>query len=300
MSKKAVLFCGKTEDVLIKQIITHLKDEYNFYVELHNPNMFSLALSEYNQFINKFDLVVGKVNGLSTLDVLHSAKINYIPAINQFDSVYNCTNRICLDNILRKVFSKYERVLNNYFLPKSWLHPSPLKNINKFNQWASTKLPLVFKSHLQHNDFFRFNFLARKPEEIGDFVVNYKDALYFDLYIQEFIECDGFDRKIYVVGDKIFGIKRENPIYIYLRDKPESIDVEMIKREPFELSENIKQLAQILSKELNLDIFGFDLVKPIKREGYVLLDLNDFPGFKGIDNIDKVIANYIIDYLERV
>lgn len=300
MSKKAVLFYGKMENALIKRIIRHLRVKYEIQVEFHDPNTYSIDLSRYNQFLKKFDLVIGKVDGLSTLDLLHNAKINGIPSINTFESIYTCTNRIALDNALRKIFAENEEVCTYFSLPESWLHPSPLKDIHKFKVWASSKLPLVFKSHLQHNDFFRFNFLARKPYEIDDFVVNYKDSLYFDLYIQNFIKCDGFDRKVYVVGDKIYGIKRENPIYIFLREKPETIDVESLEREPFDLSEEIKQLARLLSNKLNLDIFGFDLVKPTDRQGYYLIDLNDFPGFKGIENIDHIIANYIAEYLEKL
>jgi len=299
MSKKAVLFVGRTDEILIKKIIRHLRDDYQFQVEFYNPNTRSIDLSDYNQNIRKFDLVVGKVNGLSTLDILYTAHLNHIPSINNYESVYSCTNRIVLDNTLRKSFAAHKDKLTEFFLPNSWLHPSPLKNIHGFKQWATYKLPLVFKSHLQHNEFFRFNFIARTSKEIGDFVVNYKDALYFDLYVQDFIECDGFDRKVYVVGDKVFGIKRENPIYIFLRDEPEYIDVESIQREPFEVSEKIRELAQLLSNELKLDIFGFDLVKPTNQQGYYLLDLNDFPGFKGIKNIDRIIADYIASYSEH-
>lgn len=300
MSKKAVLFCGSTENTLINRVIRNLREKYEIQVEFHNPNTYSIELSKYNQFLNKFDLVVAKVDGLSTLDILHNAKINGIPSINTFESVYTCTNRIALDNALRKTFSENEGVCANFSMPESWLHPSPLKNIHKFKIWASSKLPIVFKSHLQHNDFFRFNFLARKPNEIDDFVVNYKDSLYFDLYIQNFIKCDGFDRKVYVVGDKTYGIKRENPIYIFLREQPETIDVESLERKNIDLSEDIRQLARLLSNELNLDIFGFDLVKATHKEGYYLIDLNDFPGFKGIENIDQIIADYIAIYLDQV
>lgn len=300
MSKKAVFFCGRTEEGIIKRVIRHLRDEYGMHVEFHNPNTYAIELSEYNEFLKKFDLVVGKVNGLSTLDIMYNAKLTGIPTINNYKSVYTCTNRIALDNTLRKIFSEHKKITESFSLPKSWLHPSPLRNMHKFKKWGSSKLPLVFKSHLQHNDFFRFNFLARSPNEIDDFVVNYKDALYFDLYIQDFIECDGFDRKVYVVGEKVYGIKRENPIYVFLRDHPETIDVESLAREPYELPQEIKQLAKILSKELNLDIFGLDLVKATKGQGYYLIDLNDFPGFKGIENVDRIIADYIVQYLEKV
>ncbi|MHA1883481.1 MAG: hypothetical protein ACW96S_00395, partial [Promethearchaeota archaeon] len=97
--------------------------------------------------------------------------------------------------------------------------------------------------------------------------------------------------------NKVFGIKRENPIYVYLREKPENINVDMLEREVFEVSDDIRNLAKILSEELNLKIFGFDLVRPISQDELFLIDLNDFPGFKGIPNVVKELADYLRSYI---
>jgi len=75
------------------------------------------------------------------------------------------------------------------------------------------------------------------------------------------------------------------------------INVEKLKRESFNISNEIRILAKILSKELNLKIFGFDLIKPINLEKYYIIDLNDFPSFKGIQNAEHIISNYIKNYL---
>jgi len=95
----------------------------------------------------------------------------------------------------------------------------------------------------------------------------------------------------------VFGIKRENPIYIYMRDKPNDIDVDTVQRKDFEVSSSIKNLASILSNELKLKIFGFDLIKPIKDKRYYLIDLNEFPGLRGINKIDEVLANFLKDHV---
>ena len=133
--------------------------------------------------------------------------------------------------------------------------------------------------------------------EIDDFCKKYSQFLYYDVYVQKFIECDGFDRKIYVVGEKIFGIKRENPIYLHLREKPDNIDVNTIKRAEIYVSPEIRELAMILSAELNLKIFGFDLIKKPDKDRYFLIDLNDFPGFRGINGIEDVFIDFFKSFL---
>lgn len=297
---KRILISANQEERLMKKIIERLSANDNFVLKIHNPLKDAINLQSYHEIIRGFDLVISKISGESPIDLLYAAELNNIPAINIYKSVVLCKNKIALDMKLRNILSTHSNDLNDFFVPQSWLHPSPLNGLKKFKKWASNKLPLVFKSHDQHNEYFRFNFLALNRQEIDKFIINYKNYLYFDLYIQEFIECDGFDRKIYVCGDKIFGIKRENPIYIYLREKPEDIDVETIEREPFELTSEIKKLALVLSEELDLDIFGFDLLKPVDKEGYYLIDLNDFPGFQGIENSDEIISNFIKNYLNNL
>ncbi|MFX1355238.1 MAG: RimK family alpha-L-glutamate ligase, partial [Promethearchaeota archaeon] len=189
--------------------------------------------------------------------------------------------------------------VNRYFsLPMSW--NQNVSNISEFKRWAAHKLPIVIKSHYQHDKFNRYNFLVREIKEIDKFCERYKNFIYYDVYIQEFIESDGIERKVYVVGDKVFGIKRDNPIYVYLREKPENIDVDVLNRKEFKITESIKKLANFLAKELDLKIFGFDLIKPLNKRKYYLVDLNDFPGFKGIPNIERVIAEFLINYISGI
>jgi glutathione synthase/RimK-type ligase-like ATP-grasp enzyme len=120
------------------------------------------------------------------------------------------------------------------------------------------------------------------------------------VYVQKFIGCDGIERKIYVIGDKVFGIKRENPIYKFMREKPDHIDVSLMEREKFEVTKEIVKLANVLSAELNLKIFGFDLVRPVDKDLYYLIDLNDFPSFNGIPHVENELKDFIMNYVANL
>ncbi|MBY8982226.1 MAG: hypothetical protein KGD57_04700 [Candidatus Lokiarchaeota archaeon] len=297
---KKLLISAIPEGDLISEIIKLLENSENIELEVHNPLKNPILLKEIKKDINDYDLIIVKGGSASSIKLLYIAKINNIPTINQYDAVLLCKNKIILDSSLRQIFQKYKNELNNFYLPNSWAHPNPLKNPNIFKKWASSRLPLVFKSHDMLNEKRRYNFLAKEPYEIDGFLVMYKDSLYNDLYIQEFIKCDGIDRKIYVVGDKIFGIERDNPIYIYLREKSENIDIDNLERKPFQIDNEIRKLANIISKELNLGIYGFDLLKSVDDDKYYLIDLNDFPGLKGVQNKERIIVDYILEYLNHI
>ena len=294
MVKKIVL-SAKKEHVIIKNVIKKLKKNQNIKLILHDPTKEFLDLKDLPNQFGDADLMIVKVGSDCSIDLLHFAKLHNIPTLHDVDTVLMCKNKVALDQAIRKIFDKHLGDLENFLLPKSWTQS--LQNINRFKEWAFPKLPIVIKSHYQHDKYNRFNFLVREIDEIDKFCNIYSKFLYYNMYIQEFIECDGIERKVYVVGDKVFGIKRENPIYIFLRDKPNSIDVETIGRERFDVTIDMQNLAKILAKELNLKIFGFDLVKPLNQDKYYLIDLNDFPGFRGIKDIENVLADFLITYI---
>ena len=293
---KKIVFSAKMDHDIIKETVHELTRLKNIDLILHDPTKEFFNLEELPKKFGDVDYFIVKVGSECSIDLLHFAKLYNIPTLHDIDAVLLCKNKVALDHALRKVFHEHISDLENFFLPKSWTQS--LLNVDKFKEWALPRLPIVIKSHYQHDKYMRFNFLVKKVEEIDDFTKKFNQFLYYDVYIQEFIECDGIDRKIYVIGDKIFGIKRENPIYLYLREKPDSIDVDTIRRENFTVSNDIKKLARILSKELKLKVFGFDLIKPINKNQYYLIDLNDFPGFKGIRDIAKFFVDFIKNYLE--
>ncbi|UCD01254.1 MAG: hypothetical protein JSV23_10285 [Promethearchaeota archaeon] len=295
MAKIKVIFSAKQEHPVIKGVIDRLKKIKEFDLILHDPTKDFFCLSDMPQSFKDADIIIVKVRNECSIDLLHYTKLYNIPTLHDVDTVLMCKNKIALDYALRKAVNEHSEDLEKFLIPNSWTQS--LSKVNRFKEWASSKLPIVIKSHYQHDKYNRFNFLVQNIEEVDKFCERYKQFLYYDVYIQKFIECDGIERKVYVIGDKIFGIKRENPIYLYLREKPDNIDVSLIEREEFEITEDIIRLSKILSKELNLKIFGFDLVKPINQDKYYLIDLNDFPSFKGIPNIENELTDFIKNYV---
>ena len=296
MAKKKILISAKKQHDIIKGVIDKLKKVKDFEFVFHDPEEDFLDLQNIAELFEGVDFLIAKIRNDCSIDLLHYAKLHDIPTLHDVDVVLTCKNKVALDHALRKVFNDNPDLSEKFILPKSWTQS--LRDVNRFKKWAKPRLPIVIKSHYQHDKFMRFNFLVKKLEEVDVFCKRYEQFLYYDVYVQEFIECDGIDRKIYVVGDKIFGIKRENPIYIYLRENPDDIDVDVIEREDYDVSDNIHRLARALSEGLNLKVFGFDLIKPIEQDKYYMVDLNDFPGFRGINNIETVLVEYILDVIK--
>ncbi|MFX0074557.1 MAG: hypothetical protein ACFE96_03890, partial [Candidatus Hermodarchaeota archaeon] len=240
---RKVVFSAREDHDLVKGVLNRLKNLPDVNLHFHDPTKNFFNLSRMPKSIKEADLIIVKVRNDCSIDLLHYAKIHKIPTLHDVDTVLMCKNKISLDYALRTVFKKYPSLSKKFSFPNSW--NNHITDIQPFKKWAFNKLPIVIKSHYQHDKYNRFNFLVRKIEEVDVFCNKFKDLLYYDIYIQKFIECDGFERKVYVIGDKVFGIIRDNPIYIYLRNKPNNIDVDTIKRKEFEVTEEIKELAKI-------------------------------------------------------
>lgn len=289
-----IVFSARQNHEVIWNVINKLKNDKDISLTFHDPTKEFFSLSEMPKSFKEADLIVVKVRNECSIDLLHFAKIYNIPTLHNIDTVLMCKNKVALDYALRETLNKHSKELQKFLMPDSWIQS--LKDIDKFKNWAQNELPIVIKSHYQHDKYNRFTFLVQKLDDIDIFCEKYCKFLYYNVYIQKFINCDGFDRKIYVIGDKVFGVKRENPIYLYLRENPEKIKVDKIELEKMNITKEIIKLAQILSKELKVKIFGFDLIQPINKDKMYIVDLNDFSGFRGIPNVENILKKYIKNF----
>jgi ribosomal protein S6--L-glutamate ligase len=102
------------------------------------------------------------------------------------------------------------------------------------------------------------------------------------LFAQRHVRPDGLDRKIYCIGDEIFGVERVWPPRTY-EDK--------VGR-PFVVEREVREIALRCGSAFGLSLFGFDVVMSEGRP-YVV-DISSFPGFKGVPDAAARLARHIL------
>jgi ribosomal protein S6--L-glutamate ligase len=107
------------------------------------------------------------------------------------------------------------------------------------------------------------------------------------LYVQRHLEPDGLDRKIYCIGDEIFGVERIWPPRTY----------EQKLGRPFVVDREVREIALRCGAAFGLSIFGFDVVMSGGRP-YVV-DISSFPGFKGVPDASARLATHIFTAAEH-
>lgn len=105
--------------------------------------------------------------------------------------------------------------------------------------------------------------------------------------VQEVLAGDGFDLKVYGVGDAA-AVRRA-------RFVPGVVD---LPREPVaDLDPRIPELARAAARSCGLVLWGADFLPG--PDGPVLVDLNAFPGYRGVPEAPEQIAQVVLAELRR-
>jgi ribosomal protein S6--L-glutamate ligase len=102
------------------------------------------------------------------------------------------------------------------------------------------------------------------------------------LIAQPYAHNSGYDIKAYNAGSHVFALRRPSPL--------NSSDAE---DEPIEVTRELGDLILQIGRVFGLDIYGVDLLKT--TEGWVAVDVNDFPSFGGVPEAVVWIADTIVD-----
>jgi ribosomal protein S6--L-glutamate ligase len=101
--------------------------------------------------------------------------------------------------------------------------------------------------------------------------------------IQEYVEGSGEDLKTYVVGEQVFAVR-----------KPFSASSFTQPGRPCAVSSEVRDIALRCGRAMGLGLYGLDMIE--SEEGPVVVDLNYFPGYKGVPAAAPLIAEYVAGY----
>ncbi len=105
---------------------------------------------------------------------------------------------------------------------------------------------------------------------------------------QRYVQGKGLDLKAYVIGDQVFGVWRPFPA----RTAAE-------KRGPrCALSQEIREICLRCGRLFGLELYGVDLIET--DDGPTVIEVNCFPGYRGVPGADSLIADHIVRTAESV
>lgn len=113
------------------------------------------------------------------------------------------------------------------------------------------------------------------------------------IYLQEFVQHPGYDLRLLVLGDEVFGIRRSNP-----HDWRTNVS-RGAKTEAIEVTESLRDHALRASAAIGAEFVGVDLLPGL--DGRLLaLEVNAVPGWRALARTLKIdIAERVIEFLAR-
>jgi len=103
--------------------------------------------------------------------------------------------------------------------------------------------------------------------------------------VQEFLPGPGVDLRVYVAGERVFATR-----------KPFSATSFSVPGEEVPVTDEVRRIALRCGEAFGLGLFGLDLIE--SPDGPRVVDVNYFPGYKGIADAPRAVADYIARYAE--
>ena len=120
--------------------------------------------------------------------------------------------------------------------------------------------------------------VVRRAEELEGL-----DLSYGDIFAQQFVKGSGLDLKAYIVGDEVFGVARPFPVRT----------AEEKRGKQRTISPEVRDICLRCGELFDLELYGVDLIET--EDGPYVIEVNCFPGYKGVPEADRVLAEYIFE-----
>jgi ribosomal protein S6--L-glutamate ligase len=126
-------------------------------------------------------------------------------------------------------------------------------------------------------------YVVRSAAELAAAVPAGKDPL----FAQRYHAPEGRDLKMYLIGDKVFGVEKVFP----RRTEEEK------HGKPFTPSPELRQIVLRCARAFGIDLCGVDIIES-EGQPYVV-DISSMPGFKGVPDAPLHLASYLYQAAER-
>lgn len=145
------------------------------------------------------------------------------------------------------------------------------------------RFPLLLKPHAGDNA--RGIVLARTPDDLDE--LDWTDSM---VLAQEYVETGAVDLKVYVVGTTVWAVRRPSPLSLPGRPAPRVAELVPVTAE-------VRELALTCGRAFDLPLYGLDVLE--SDAGPVVVDVNEFPNYTGIDEAPAAVADLVLARADR-
>lgn len=161
--------------------------------------------------------------------------------------------------------------------PPTYLADNPLS----LRTLDRRRFPLLLKPHTGDNA--RGIILVRDVAELED--VEWTGAM---VVAQQFVDAGGIDLKVYVAGKHVWAVRRPSPLVAGAQAAARVL-------EHVPVTSDLRTLALRCASAFGVTLCGLDILE--SRYGPLVVDVNEFPNYTGVDEAFEVIGGLVLQEL---
>ncbi len=213
------------------------------------------------------NLYLLKSHAPQALDVARIMEEKGALVINSWASSVACQDRVLMAQRMREA---------NLPWPSTWSFTTLGSLLSDRDFLASLPFPLIIKSYYSHRGD-----LVDKIDSIEQLDALTEEWSQEPVVLQEFATGDGWDIKLWVIDQQIFAARRRTPLEANASKQDFPITLE-------ELPQEWAHIALEIGRVFNMRLYGLDLL--ITERGPMIVDVNSFPGFRGVPGADSALV----------
>ncbi len=216
------------------------------------------------------NLYLLKSHARQALEVAHFLEQRGSLVVNSWASSLTCYDRVLLSQQMDEARLPW---------PHTEYFPSLENLLAQSNLLSRLAFPLIVKSHYSH----RGDLVSKicSVEELQSLAPQWRKE---PVVIQKFVAGDGWDIKLWVIDQQIFAARRRTPLIAGASKEDIPLQLE-------ELPEDWIGMALAIGSIFGLRLYGIDLL--VSETGPVIVDVNSFPGFRGVPEASDAIVELI-------
>ncbi|HAH32278.1 MAG TPA: hypothetical protein DCL44_08195 [Elusimicrobia bacterium] len=236
-----------------------------------DPEESAYALDD-SRWTENLDIIVARGRSFHLLCMLGWAEARGVHAINRRSAIASVHNKADMAVLLAKA---------RLPTPKTFL--GPVQELYK--TIPSQIYPIILKPIFGDNS--RGLRLVHTPEEMK--LVEWPEPV---ALAQRFIANDGYDLKLYGIGDEIYSVRKPSPFGLAVNGGIGGVKSREAKVELVPLTAGLAELGRSLRLLFGLELYGVDCIET--PEGPVVIEVNEFPNYTGVPDADRRLADYVI------
>jgi ribosomal protein S6--L-glutamate ligase len=222
------------------------------------------------------DLYLLKSHAPQALELAHDLEQRGAKVVNNWAASVACQDRVLMAQRMNEANLPWPQTRHFATLDEALQQQQTL---------ASLSFPLIVKSAYSH----RGDLVAKvdSPAELQALSPEWSQE---PIVLQAFAAGDGWDIKIWVVDEHIYAARRRTP----LEPNAPKEDHPIL---PSEMPTDWLHITREIGRVFNLRLYGVDLL--ITEHGPIIVDVNSFPGFRGVPDADTALVTLVEKLLQE-